>query len=79
MLADEIELEIKRLPPPGSGVRATVHIFRQGRWWPPDTRICVSERDAMIWINSRLALRGFEEAYDVAGGAHVDIRLRPGR
>jgi hypothetical protein len=76
MLAEEIEFEIKRVP---RSFRATVHIFRQGRWWPPDTRICTSEREAMIWINSRLALRRFEEAYDVAGGAHADIRLRPGR
>ena len=61
--ADEIEFEIKRLPRGGS--RATVHIFREGRWWPPDTKPCVSELEAMRWINSRLALYGFEEAYRI--------------
>jgi hypothetical protein len=30
----------------------------------PDSRICVSEREAMVWINSRLVLRGFVEAYE---------------
>jgi hypothetical protein len=63
MLADEIEFEIKPLPLPRGGFRATVHIFRQGRWWPPDTRLCASELEAMIWINSRMALQGFEQAY----------------
>lgn len=59
--ADEIEFEITRLP--RGGFKATVHIFRGGRWWPPDTKACVSELEAMRWINSRLALCGFEEAY----------------
>ena len=31
--------------------------------WPPDTKLYVSELEAMRWINSRLALCGFEEAY----------------
>jgi hypothetical protein len=59
--ADEIEFAIKRLP--RGAFRATVHIFRGGRWWPPDSKLCVSELEAMRWINSRLALQGFEEAY----------------
>jgi hypothetical protein len=59
--ADEIEFAIKRLP--RGGVKATVHIFRGGRWWPPDVKLCVSELEAMRWINSRLALSGFEEPY----------------
>jgi hypothetical protein len=33
--ADDIEFEIKRLPK--GGFRATVHIFRGERWWPPDS------------------------------------------
>jgi hypothetical protein len=37
MLIDEIEIEIKRLPK--GGFRATVHIFREGRWWPPDSSL----------------------------------------
>jgi hypothetical protein len=61
--ADEIEFEIKRLP--RGGCRATAHIFREGRWWPPDTQLCVSELEAMRWINSRLALYGFEKAYRI--------------
>jgi hypothetical protein len=58
--ADEIEFEIKRLP--RGGVKATVHLFGEGRWWPPDSKLFVSELEAMRWIDSRLALRGFEEA-----------------
>jgi hypothetical protein len=61
--AREIEFEIKRLP--SGHFRATLHLFRRGRWWPPETRLCMSEREAMIWINSQLALRGFEDAYEI--------------
>jgi hypothetical protein len=61
MVADDIEFEIKRLP---AGFRARCTYFAKGDV-PPDTRLCVSEREAMIWINSRLALRGFEEGYDM--------------
>jgi hypothetical protein len=61
MLTDEIEIEIKRLPK--GAFRATVHTFRGSRWWPPDSKLFVSELEAMRWINSRLALQGFEEAY----------------
>ena len=43
--ADEIEFEIKRLL--RGGVKATVHVFRGGRWWPPDAKLCVSELEAM--------------------------------
>jgi hypothetical protein len=50
--ADDIEFGITRLP--RGTFKATVHIFRGGGWWPPE---------AMRWINSRLALCGFEEAY----------------
>jgi hypothetical protein len=46
--ADEIEFAIKRLP--RGAFRATVHIFRGGRWWPPDSKLCVSELEAMRWI-----------------------------
>jgi hypothetical protein len=60
-LGEDIEFEIKPLP---SGFRATLHTFRRGRWSPPDTRICASKREAMVWINSQLALRGFAEAYE---------------
>ena len=59
--ADEIEFEIKGLL--RGGFKATVHVFRGGRWWPPDAKLCVSELEAMRWINARLALSGFEEAY----------------
>ena len=61
--ADEIEFEIKRLP--RGGFKATVHIFRGGRWWPPDTKLCLSQLEAMRWINSRLVLCGFEEPYRI--------------
>jgi len=27
-------------------------------------RLCISEREAMVWVNSRLALRGFAEAFE---------------
>jgi hypothetical protein len=64
--ADEIEFGITRLP--RGGFKATVHIFRGGRWWLPDTKLCVSELEAMRWINSRLALCGFEEAYRIGKG-----------
>lgn len=59
--ADEIEFKIKRLP--RGGFKATVHTFGVGRWWLPYRKLCVSEFEAMRWINSRLVLRGFEEAY----------------
>ena len=58
--ADDIEFGITRLP--RGGFKATVHIFRGGRWWP-DRKLCVSELEAMRWINSRLVLCGFEEPY----------------
>jgi hypothetical protein len=59
---EEIEVEIKPLP--RGGFSATLHTFRRRRWWPPDTRICASERKAMASINSRLVLRSFAEAYE---------------
>jgi hypothetical protein len=59
--ADEIEFEIKRVP--RGGFKATVHIFRGGRWWPSDSKLFVSELEAMRWIKSRLVLQCFEEAY----------------
>ena len=58
---DDIELGITRLP--RGTFKATVHIFRGGGWWPPDAKLCASELETMRWINSRLALCGFEEAY----------------
>jgi hypothetical protein len=64
--AEEIEHEIEALP--SGRFRVTLHIFRRGRWSPPESRICVSEREAMVWINSRLALRGFAEAYEWGHG-----------
>jgi hypothetical protein len=61
--ADDIEFEIKRLP---RGLfRATVHNFRGERWWPADSQLFASEVEAMRWINLRLALNGFEEAYRI--------------
>ena len=60
--AEEIEFEIKPLL--SGGYRATLHIFRLGRWWPPDTRIRASEREAMASITARLVLSGFAEAYE---------------
>jgi hypothetical protein len=39
--ADDIEFGITRLP--RGGVKATVHIFRGGRWWPPEVKLCISE------------------------------------
>ena len=36
--ADQISLGSRGLP--RGGFKATLHIFRQGRWWPPDTRFC---------------------------------------
>ena len=33
------------------------------RRWPPNSRQFASELEAMRWINSRLVLHGFEEAY----------------
>jgi hypothetical protein len=59
--ADEIEFEIKRLP--RGGFNAMVHIFERGRWGPTVSKLFVSELEAMRWINSRLAVRGFEEPY----------------
>jgi hypothetical protein len=64
--AEEIEHEIKSLT--GGRFRATLHIFHKGRWSPPESRICVSEREAMVWINSRLTLMGFAEAYEWGQG-----------
>jgi hypothetical protein len=61
---DEIEFEVKRLPRPV--FQAKLHLFRRGRWWPPEVRICDSELEAMRWINGRLAIRGFEEVYELA-------------
>jgi hypothetical protein len=60
---EEIEFEIKRLP--SARFQAKLHLLRRGRWWPPEAMICASEQEAMGWINGRLAIRGFEEAYDV--------------
>jgi hypothetical protein len=40
-----------------------MHIFREGRWWPPDSKLFESELEAMRWINLRLALQRFGEAY----------------
>ncbi|SEF15441.1 hypothetical protein SAMN05444161_9300 [Rhizobiales bacterium GAS191] len=64
---EESEFEIKPLL--RGGFRAILYTFRRGRWWPPESRICVSEREAMVWINSRLTLRGFAEAYEWGQGA----------
>jgi hypothetical protein len=64
---DEIEFEIQRLP--GARFHAKLHLFRRGRWWPSETRICASELEAMRWINGRLAIRGFEEPYDLEANA----------
>jgi hypothetical protein len=60
-LPTRFEFAIKQLP--RGAFRATVHIFRGGRWWPPASKLCESELEAMRWINSRLALQGFEEGY----------------
>ena len=72
--ADEIEVEIKWLPK--GGFRATVHSFRGGRWWPPDSKLFVSELEAMRWINSRLALQGFEEAYPLTCKQFIEGGVR---
>jgi hypothetical protein len=69
--ADAIEFEIKRLP--RGGFKTTVHMFRGGRWWPPDGKPFVSELEAMRWINSRMALHGFEEAYPT----HLQATVKP--
>ena len=42
-----------------------MHIFAKGDGGRRTPGIARSEREAMIWINSRLVIRGFEEAYDV--------------
>jgi len=31
-------------------------------------RICISEREAMVWVKSWLTLRGFAEAYEWGHG-----------
>ena len=76
---DEIEFEIKRLP--SARFEAKLHVFRRGRWWPSQVRICASEVEAMRWINGRMAIRGFEEPFDLEANAvlprrHV-VNLRP--
>jgi hypothetical protein len=61
----EIEFEIK--PASGNRFRATLYTYHPSRKWNAQVRMCVSEREAMRWINARLALRGFAEAYDLSG------------
>jgi hypothetical protein len=46
--ADEIEFGITRLPPGGFNA---MHLFRGGRWWPPNSKLFVSELDAMRSIS----------------------------
>ena len=77
---DEIEFEIKRLPS-ARFEAGKLHVFRRGRWWPSQVRICASEVEAMRWINGRMAIRGFEEPFDLEANAvlprrHV-VNLRP--
>ena len=69
---DEIEFEVKRLP--CARFEAKLHVFRGGRWWPSQARICPSELEAMRWINGRLAIRGFEEPYDLEANAPLPRR-----
>jgi hypothetical protein len=64
---DEIEFEIKRLP--SARFEAKLHVFRRGRWWPSQVRICASELEAMRWINGRMVIRGFEEPFDLEANA----------
>ena len=75
---DEIEFEIKRLP--SGRFEEKLHVFRRGRWRPSEVRICASER-AMRWINGRLAIRGFEEPFDLEANAVLprgpEANLRP--
>ena len=61
--AEEIEVEIKRLP--GARYRAALHSYRGDIWRTPETRLCPSERDALRWVNARMAIRGFAEPYDM--------------
>jgi hypothetical protein len=77
MLSDEIEFEIKRLPK--GAFRATVHIFRGGRWWPPDSKLFVSELEAMRWINLRLALQGFEKVTPLTCKQFIERGVREKR
>jgi hypothetical protein len=63
----ELEFEIK--PAAGGHFRAVLHSYRPRTLWdPPEVRLCVSEREAMRWINARLALRGFAEPFKEAAG-----------
>jgi hypothetical protein len=69
---DEVEFEIKRLP--NARFEAKLHVFRRGRWWPTQVRICASELEAMRWINGRLVIRGFEEPFDLEANAVLPRR-----
>ncbi|SDR64103.1 hypothetical protein SAMN05519103_09403 [Rhizobiales bacterium GAS113] len=64
----EAEYEIKQIA--GGRFRATLHSYQpHRRWLAPQVRECSSEKEAMIWINSLLTLRGFEPAYDLETSA----------
>ena len=62
--SEEAEWEIKPLS--DGRFRATFHSHKPlTGWQTPQIRTCQSEIEAMRWINLRLALRGFKEAYNL--------------
>jgi hypothetical protein len=65
--ADEIEFGITRLP--RGGFKATVHISRGDRWWPPDAKLLLSDLQA-IDIDARPLKRmsGGSAHYLINGG-----------
>ena len=53
---ENIEFQIGRMSV--GRFETVLHIYRPDGGWRVETRVCVSEREAMDWINARLALRG---------------------
>src|SRR6516165_3431575 len=70
----DVEFEIRRIA--GGRLEAVLHIYRPDRGWRVDKRICVSERQATSWINARLALRGFREAYPMLGLKYSNAEMK---
>lgn len=76
--SEDAEWEIKPLS--DGRFRATFHSHKPlTGWQTPQIRTCQSEMEAMRWINLRLALRGFKEAYNLGSSAWRSgpgVRLR---
>lgn len=63
----EVEFDICRLK--DGRYRATFHRFRPlTRWDPPNSHICESELEAMMWIDGRLSARGLPDVLGVRDG-----------